>query len=187
MTRRAWTVVIVVVAVIVAAVAGTAVIAATHHRSETVWPRATLGVQSGQSGWQQGDGPGSNGGYGRNGQNGTDGQGYGWGGNGMGPRLGGEMMDRGAWQPLRGIPWLVLGLLIGAGVTVLVWQPWKRPAAAAAGAAGAGAAGGAQGTADQWAQWHRELHAADEATTQPIATAGAAPEPDAPAEPDTPA
>jgi len=177
MTRRAWTAVIVVVAVIVAAVAGTALVAATHHRSEPTWPRGTLSVQSGRSG------QGWNAGSSQYGTNGHDGGGYRWGGgNGMGQRFGRGMMDRGIWQPLRGLPWLVLGLFIGAGVTVLIWQPWKRPAPAAtgaAGAAGAAAAGGAQGTADQWAQWHRDLHAADRATTQPIATAGPATEAEA--------
>jgi hypothetical protein len=171
MPRRAWTVVIVVVAVIVAAGAGTALVAATHHRSEAVWPAAVLSAQSGQSGqgWQ-GDGQGMNGGYGMNGQNG----GYRSDGNGMGRRFGERMMDRGIWQPLRGIPWLVLGLFLGAGVTILVWQPWKRQALAA----GAASPAGAQGTAVQWAQWHRDLHEADEAATQPLATAPAAgPEP----------
>ncbi len=182
MTRRAWTVVIVVVAVIVAAVAGAALMKAAHHGREAVWPQARLSVQNGQADVQDGQsGQGwQGGGFGQNGAgNGQNGGGYQWGGDGSGPQMGGgamrpglmrpgdPMMARGGWQPLRGLPWLVLGLLVGAGVTVLVWRPWKRPALAA----GAAGAAGAQGSAGQWAQRHRDLHAADEAATQPIATA----------------
>lgn len=185
MTRRTWTVVIVVVAVVVAAAAGTIPVMAAHHGRESLWPQARLSAQNGQAGvqddqsgrgWQDGT-PGQNGvGPGQNGSgNGQNGGGFGW-GDGSGPRLGGgamrpgdTMIGRGAWQPLRGLPWLVLGLLVGAGATILVWQPWKRPALAA----GAEGAAGAQGSADQWAQWHRGLHAADEAATQPIATEAA--------------
>ncbi len=177
MTRRAWTVVIVMVAVLVAAVAGTAVLAAVLHHREVGWPQmqgvvqnAPPGLQNGQSGqgWQ-GGGSRGNGGYRWNG------------GNGSGRRLGAAvMMGRGGWQPLRGLPWLVLGLLVGAGVTLLIWQPWKRPALAAV----ATGESDAQATADTWAQWHRDLHATEEATTQPPATpaVNAATEPKASAE-----
>jgi len=189
MTRRAWTVVIVVVAVIVAAAAGTALVMAAQHGREAVWPQARLSVQNGQSGAQDGQSGQrwQGGGYGQNGSGPGQNGGYQWGGDGSGPQMGGgamrpgamgpgdPMMGHGGWQPLRELPWLVLGLLVGAGATVLVWQPWKRQALAA-GAAGAAAA---QGSAGQWAQWHRDLHAADEATTQPMAT-GVAGDPESP-------
>jgi hypothetical protein len=192
MTRRAWTVVIVVVAVVVAAVAGTALVMAAHHDRVTVSPQAQLSVQNGQFGVQNGGLSQNGGGPGQNGG------GYRWNdGNGSGRRIGAAgMMGRGGWQPLRGLPWLVLGLLIGAGVTLLIWQPWKQRTLAP-GPAGAAGEGDAQTAADQWAQWHRGLHEADEATMQPPATPAVdvATEPDAsaetttelPAEPDPPA
>jgi hypothetical protein len=199
-------VVIVVVAVVVAAVAGTALVMAAHHDRETVSPQAQLSVQNGQFGVQngqsgqgwQGGGQGWNGGNGMNGGASGSNGGYRWNdGNGSGRRMGAAgMMGRGGWQPLRGLPWLVLGLLIGAGVTLLIWQPWKQRTLAP-GPAGAAGEGDAQTTADQWAQWHRGLHEADEATMQPPATPAVdvATEPDAsaettaelPAEPKTPA
>ena len=170
MTRRAWTVVIVVVAVIVAAVAGTAPgRGGPPPAAKRAWPQSHGSASRAASPASRTGSPGKAGKAAAPGWNGGQRPerrrlplGRRW----ARPRSGGGMMSRGGWQPLRGIPWLVLGLLIGAGVTVLVWQPWRRPARSPPLATGDWRRGRA--TADQWAQWHRDLHAADEATTQPI-------------------
>jgi len=84
------------------------------------------------------------------------------------------------WRPLYGFPWLAAGLLVGFGAALLAWQPWKQRAAAVAAAAGDDdtAASAAADTAmmspeQQWAAWHREVHASEEAQERVDAAAEA--------------
>ena len=148
MTRAAWIVVVVVVVVAVVAATVGVVATATNHGSVTPGPRAMLQGQNGQQGDMGPFGQGNGSGFGQHGQ--------------VIVRL-----DRDGWRPLRGLPWLAVGLLIGLGATMLAWQPWRRPALATAGGADA-YGGGAPDAAQQWAQWHRDVHAAEE-TTQKMA------------------
>ena len=152
MTRAAWIVVVVVVVVAVVAATVGVVATATNHGSVTPGPRAMLQGQNGQQGDMGPFGQGNGSGFGQHGQ-----------------VIG--RLDRDGWRPLRGLPWFAVGLLIGLGATMLAWQPWRRPALATAGGADA-YGGGAPDAAQQWAQWHRDVHAAEE-TTQKMAAQAA--------------
>jgi hypothetical protein len=151
MTRPAWIVVVAVVAVAVVAATLGVVATATNHGSVAPGPRVMLQGQNGKQGNMGPFGQGNGSGFGQRGQ--------------VIVRL-----DRDGWRPLRGLPWLAVGLLIGLGATMLAWQPWKRPALATAGGADA-YDGGAPDASQQWAQWHRDVHAAEEMTQQMTAQA----------------
>jgi hypothetical protein len=147
MTRRAW---IVIIAIVIAAAllgaVGIVAVATHHHDRLTAGPRAMLNGQSGQQGTMGPFGQGNGSGFGQRGP-------------------GGSRLERDGWRPLRGLPWLAVGLLVGFGAATLAWQPWKQPAPATA----AGAAISDAGTSDaaqQWAQWHRDVHAAEQTTEQ---------------------
>lgn len=137
MTRRAWVATIAVVAVAIAATIAAVVVAASDGDRDVRGPQAMTQQQ-----FDMGRG---------------DGFGFGPGG-----RMG--VQDAEGWWSPAGLPWLAAGLLLGLGATMLAWRPWKErsEAAVVTGAGGAAVSGASPPVAEQWAQWHRDVHAADE-------------------------